>query len=166
MSYSASNAIQNSMDEVVKLVRGYLMVDLLEWEMVMENETERKQLTPEEIKRGLEKLIGALPEYDLADDLLTEAARQAVSPEVWLDTTPDGRFEIKRDIYRALKKLGEVELIDDKLTREDLDSLQQSIEHLATAALELQNGKISTGASVALIEITNAIIHIKTAMKK
>jgi len=85
--------------------------------------------TPEQIQRGVEKLIEDLPDYSFADDLLIAAARRAVGTNQWIDDI-DGREDYKRDIYRALKVLGGVKIQEDKLTREDLADLNDALEWL------------------------------------
>ena len=107
--------------------------------------------TPEQIKRGVEKLIEALPEYDLADDLLIEAARHVIGTEQWINDI-EGREEVKRDIYRGLKTLGGVKLEEDKLTREDLEELGSALICLTDPVTES--------------DIESAISHIRKAMKQ
>ena len=107
--------------------------------------------TPEQIQRGVEKLIEALPEYEMSEDLLIEAAHHAIGTKQWIEDI-EGREEVKRDIYRALKVLGNVKLPDDKLTREDLEELGSALICLTDPVTES--------------DIESAISHIRKAMKQ
>jgi len=121
--------------------------------------------TPEQLQRGVEKLIEELSDYDFADDLLISAARHAVGTVQWIDDI-DEREEYKRDIYRALKTLGGVKLSEDKLMREDLEELAKATSHLKTAYLEILQSSESTAKGIALVEISRAIICIEKASSK
>jgi len=107
--------------------------------------------TPEQIQRGLEKLVEALPEYSQADDLLIEAARAAVGPKQWIEDI-DGREELKRDIYRALKLLGNVKLPDDAMIREDLEEIEKALIILQDLKLATMRGPEGLLSQLLLME--------------
>ncbi|KKN65785.1 hypothetical protein LCGC14_0478300 [marine sediment metagenome] len=87
-------------------------------------------MTKEELVRGCMTVIEKLPEYDTADDLMISGVRAAISTKLWIESSPEGREEFKRELYRALKAGFAVKDVDDHLTREDLEILDECIERM------------------------------------
>ena len=89
-------------------------------------------MTKEELVRGCMTVIEKLPEYDTADDLMISGVRAAIPIKTWIESSPEGRVELTRELYRALKAGFQVKDVDDHLTREDLEILDECIERMET----------------------------------
>lgn len=114
-----------------------------------------------QIRKGLQKLVSDLPEYELSDDLLIAAVRDAVDPVVWINATPDERTDMKRDLYRALRDMVDVEDISDRLIREDLEDLDRAITALEDVVGKQRN--TSTVIPWVMGQISTALDYIKKA---
>ena len=84
-------------------------------------------MTKEELVRGCMTVIEKLPEFDCADDVMIEGVRAALPIKTWIEASPEGKEEYKRELYRALKAGFQVKDVDDHLVREDLELLDASI---------------------------------------
>ena len=87
-------------------------------------------MNKQQLERGCRTIIEKLPEQEFADDLMIEAVRSAVTPEEWINRTPEERTELKRELYRALKAAFDVVDIDDHLTAEDFELLDEVISEI------------------------------------
>ena len=117
-------------------------------------------MTQEELVRGCEKIIELFAESEHSDEIMTDAVRAAISPSEWLNLGEDDKIEYKRELFRAFKAGFNVKLIDDKLTREDLEHLKDAKMHLHRAYI------LAVGSEELRSEIHNTLAHVEQAMSR
>lgn len=118
----------------------------------MEKEEVVRGLEKEQLIRGCEKIIDRLAEEEeITERIMIPSVRHAIGAAAWIALSDEQRMETMRDLFRAFKAGFNVKLVDDRMTREDLQHVRNAIDHLN---------------SDEEYKIHNAIIHLESILKE
>ncbi len=119
----------------------------------------------EQLIRGCEKIIDRLAEEeDITERIMIPAVRYALGAEAWIAMSDDARMKAMRDLFRAFKSAFNVKLIDDNMTREDLQDVKNIGTHIrdAFAALISEYPDVTRAKD----ELHNAAVHVDKILKE
>jgi N-glycosylase/DNA lyase len=116
----------------------------------------------EQLVRGCEKIIDLFAEEeDVTERIMIPAVRHAIGAQAWITMSDDERMEEMRNLFRAFKAAFNVRLIDDRMTREDLQRVQAIREHIKTILKWSPSDEVFEAASSIHYHVTQILAEYK-----